>query len=273
MKKSLIKPQYDELGVPFVYYTEKKLPIDNAYGSDKKTVYDITGIIPVKKKNKWGLFAIDKEIVKPEYSEISKDYYMPKAWYKVCINGSVKVYDTANQRFVVDEPYSQISFYSGSDADTWVAAVEKNGKWGYINQTGKEIIPCQYEYFSNFNGRTLAKSSDGTSALIKVWPYSGKAEVLIPAGVFDKIENLSNQEFFTLSKGKLQGAYFPSTKTYIAPKYQNLSSVISGYVLMWNGNANPVRGTVTAYNMKGKAVLTANIQIQPQLKAFLQKLM
>lgn len=106
-----------------------------------------------------------------------------------------------------------------------------------------------------------------------MWASSGEAEVLIPAGVSDNIQSLSYQPFYTLSKGKLSGAYFPSAKTYVAPKYQHLDSNISDYVILWNGTANPVRGLLTAYNMKGKAAFRANIQNKAQLKAFVEKLM
>ena len=32
-----------------------------------------------------------------------------------------------------------------------MAAVSIKDKWGYIDQTGKEVIPCQYDYATDFN--------------------------------------------------------------------------------------------------------------------------
>ena len=32
-----------------------------------------------------------------------------------------------------------------------LASVELNGKWGYIDKTGKEVIPCKYDYVGNFS--------------------------------------------------------------------------------------------------------------------------
>jgi hypothetical protein len=29
--------------------------------------------------------------------------------------------------------------------------VEKDGKWGYIDKTGKEIIPCEYDDVCDFS--------------------------------------------------------------------------------------------------------------------------
>ena len=44
-----------------------------------------------------------------------------------------------------------------------LALVYKDGKWGYIDTTGKEIVPCQYEWYGNF--------SDGLAALYKDGKY------------------------------------------------------------------------------------------------------
>ena len=34
-----------------------------------------------------------------------------------------------------------------------IAAVEKNSKWGFINEKGKIVIPMKYEYADYFNGK------------------------------------------------------------------------------------------------------------------------
>jgi hypothetical protein len=31
-----------------------------------------------------------------------------------------------------------------------MASVKKDGKWGYIDKTGKEIVPCEYDDAENF---------------------------------------------------------------------------------------------------------------------------
>ena len=42
-----------------------------------------------------------------------------------------------------------------------LARVERNGKWGYINTTGREVIRCKYEEAGDFrDGRARVKLND-----------------------------------------------------------------------------------------------------------------
>ena len=44
--------------------------------------------------------------------------------------------------------------YDGAwDFTFGIAAVEKNSKWGFINEKGKIVIPMKYEYADYFNGK------------------------------------------------------------------------------------------------------------------------
>ena len=50
--------------------------------------------------------------------------------------------------------YTEIIAPQYEDAKTFsegLAAVKKDGKWGYIDETGKQVIPCKYEFAYNFN--------------------------------------------------------------------------------------------------------------------------
>jgi hypothetical protein len=38
-----------------------------------------------------------------------------------------------------------------------LARVKKDGKWGYIDKTGRTIIPIEYDYVESFNSEGLAK--------------------------------------------------------------------------------------------------------------------
>ena len=40
--------------------------------------------------------------------------------------------------------------FAQSDSTIDVAAVQKDGKWGYIDRFGKEIVPCKYDYIGEF---------------------------------------------------------------------------------------------------------------------------
>ena len=42
--------------------------------------------------------------------------------------------------------------YDGADAfSNGLAAVCLNGKWGFVDKTGREVIPCKFDYVGNFS--------------------------------------------------------------------------------------------------------------------------
>ena len=42
-----------------------------------------------------------------------------------------------------------------------LAAIERNGKWGYIDKEGKDVIPCRYEGAHNFSEGLAAIERNG----------------------------------------------------------------------------------------------------------------
>lgn len=83
-------------------------------------------------------------------------------------------------RWVVGPEYEAISpFFEG------VAAVKKNGKWGYINEKGSLFVNPEYENVSNFNnGVAVATAADKT--VMAIIDLNGK--VVKPKGSF-KVDN------------------------------------------------------------------------------------
>lgn len=61
-----------------------------------------------------------------------------------------KKYDTAS------------SFYQG------IALVSKNGKYGYINKAGKEVIPLKYSFLTEFEGSIAYGKISSTSKITKI---------------------------------------------------------------------------------------------------------
>jgi hypothetical protein len=50
-------------------------------------------------------------------------------------------------------------------------AVYRNGKWGYLNEDGVEVIPCQFEEAGKFKGGTAFVKQEGTFQIIN---HSGR---------------------------------------------------------------------------------------------------
>jgi len=68
--------------------------------------------------------------------------------------------------------------YAYEDADYFsegLAAVKLDGKWGYIDTTGNEVIPFQYDYAGGFyNGEAYVEIGEGDSAKIYFIDKTGK---------------------------------------------------------------------------------------------------
>jgi serine/threonine protein kinase len=54
-----------------------------------------------------------------------------------------------------------IFFLMKPSATTYLAAVKFNGKWGFIDKTGKEVIPCKYDYAAHFSEGFAAVELNG----------------------------------------------------------------------------------------------------------------
>ncbi|MBE9577584.1 WG repeat-containing protein [Moraxella sp. K1664] len=83
-----------------------------------------------------------------------------------------------------------------------LASVEQNGKWGFIDNTGKVVIPVQYDYVGYFSEGLATVKQNGKFGFID---KTGK--VVIPvqydnAWVFEngKAEVSLNGEFFYIDK-------------------------------------------------------------------------
>ena len=51
-------------------------------------------------------------------------------------------------REVIPCKYDRVAYYSFREG---LAGVELNGKWGFIDKTGREVIPCKYDNATNFS--------------------------------------------------------------------------------------------------------------------------
>ena len=67
-----------------------------------------------------------------------------------------------------------------------LAAACKNGKWGYINTKGEEVIPCRYDDNQNYEGKSASPFHEGLAAVCKgdKWGYINRqGEEVIPVNL------------------------------------------------------------------------------------------
>lgn len=160
------------------------------------------------------------------------------------------------------QKYDQLSLFSEG-----YAAVCKNGKWGYIDKTGQEVIPCKYERANPFHeGLASVLSSYGSGyGFIDTTGREAirhRREIEIP-GEFSEglvvVKNESNDRFFVLDReGRkvFQGAYgeghyAPYTSLgmipYHAPAY--VEKFLDGKLYIPKGESG-----YKVYNTKGKKI-------------------
>ena len=78
------------------------------------------------------------------------------------------------------------------------SAVLKDGKWGYINTKGEQIVECKFDGVRGFNEGFAAVKKDGKWGYINTKGYSvifdkSKNEIM---EVFDKVIDRSNNTFY-----------------------------------------------------------------------------
>ena len=160
------------------------------------------------------------------------------------------------------QKYDQLSLFSEG-----YAAVCKNGKWGYIDKTGQEVIPCKYDWANTFHEglASVRFSYDSGYGFIDTTGREvirHRREIAVP-GDFSEglvvVKNEGNDHFFVLDKegrkvfqgsyGK--GSYAPYSSfgmmPYAAPIY--IEKFIDGKLYIPKGESG-----YNVYDTKGNQV-------------------
>lgn len=160
------------------------------------------------------------------------------------------------------QKYDQLSLFSEG-----YAAVCKNGKWGYIDKTGQEVIPCKYDWANPFHEglASVRFSYDSGYGFIDTTGREvirHRREIAVP-GDFSEglvvVKNEGNDHFFVLDKegrkvfqgsyGK--GSYAPYSSfgmmPYAAPIY--IEKFIDGKLYIPKGESG-----YNVYDTKGNKV-------------------
>ncbi len=160
------------------------------------------------------------------------------------------------------QQYDQLSLFSEG-----YAAVCKNGKWGYIDKAGQEVIPCKYDWANTFHEglASVRFSYDSGYGFIDTTGREvirHRREIAVP-GDFSEglvvVKNEGNDHFFVLDKegrkvfqgsyGK--GSYAPYSSfgmmPYAAPIY--IEKFIDGKLYIPKGESG-----YNVYDTKGNKV-------------------
>lgn len=110
------------------------------------------GLAPVKINDKWGFInKANKMMIAPTFkdaSSFSLDRAKVQLFDKNEANGNGKFIfiDKTGKQAIP----GQYSIAGNFQKETGLARVEVDGKYGFINRMGKQVIPCQYDNVSDF---------------------------------------------------------------------------------------------------------------------------
>lgn len=174
-------------------------------------------------------------------------------------------------------PFSKVGYFNGYE----LAPVLRAGKWGFINSTGKLIIPCIYDYADEFSDGLAVVKDNGKYGYIDL-----KGELVIPCkynecgkysnglalvrqdakfGFMDKNENIVIPCQFEMADSFLNGlaavkidgkwGLIDTSGNYVIPAiYDNISSFAQGlYAVKLNGKYGIV-------NSNGEIVIPCELE-------------
>ncbi|MDR1170352.1 MAG: WG repeat-containing protein [Prevotellaceae bacterium] len=128
--------------------------------------------------------------------------------YKKCSNGKYSFIDTTG-REVVPCKYDYVWHFNEG-----LAAVKLNGKYGYIDRTGKEVIPLKYDYAYSFDEGLAKVKLNGK------WGYIDRTEKAVIPLKYDAVRYFEER----LAPVKLNGkwGYIDRTGNEVIPlKYDD----------------------------------------------------
>ena len=222
------------------------------------------------KDNKWGI--IDETgniVIDPSYAEMivvpnsKKDVFL--CIYDVDYDTGTyktKALNSKNEEIFTD--YEKIEAIQNKDENNnlWYASnvlkVEKNGKYGTIDFSGKELLPCEYDEIVSLGGvkNSLKISKDG-----KIGIADEEGKIIINPEYSD-IKNLGedNKDGFIVknSDGKY-GIIDFSANQVLEPKYDEITNVYGNdlYVVKQSGKSILVKKDGTEVLKSGFDDITA----------------
>lgn len=140
---------------------------------------------------KWGF--IDKSggfIIKPKYSRV---FDFTTEGTIASLDGDYYLINKIGTELLLEGVEEVHPFFGG------LARFKKNGKYGFINSSGKESIPPIFKFAKDFRGKYAVVSVDGNE-----WGIIDLTGKMVVSPTFDKISSVYGESFF-FEKGNALG--------------------------------------------------------------------
>ncbi len=212
--------------------------------------YMRTGYI-ISEKTKTGIIFgyadyTGKVLIKPKYESISRalEYQDEDIYLIIMENGKKGV--IKNKKKIIKNRFQNIHFYDASN----VFIVNKNGKYGFYNNEGKEIIAPKYTTYS-IAGNYIFVKKDNTAQLFDIHGN------LVNSNNYKSIIETGNPSYFI---AKDESGYYSiiSKDIQIDEKYTNISYAFDNFFIFTNEEGKS--GVLNVYT---------GIEIEPEYDSIL----
>ena len=185
-------------------------------------------------------------LVKPKYESITRalEYQDEDIYLIVMENGKKGV--IKNKKQIIKNKYQSINYYDKSN----VFIVNRNGKYGFYNNTGKEILGTKYTNYSIAGNYIFVKKKD-TSQLYDVHGN------LVNSNNYKSIFETGNPSYFIAEN---EAGYYSiiSKDKQIDEKYTNISYAFDNFFIFTNEDGK-----------SGVLNLYTGIEIEPEYDSIL----
>ena len=135
-----------------------------------------------------------------------------------------------------------------------LVAVQHDWKWGYVDTSGKEIIPCQYDLAKSFSNGLAAVGVGEDSWNSKYGFINTKGEEIVPC-IYDDVEKFS--EGLAVVKRKEKYGFINTKGEEVIPcQYDRARSFSDGFAVVYLAYYDaipPIKGLI---DKKGNTTFT-----------------
>ncbi|MBR6432447.1 MAG: WG repeat-containing protein, partial [Muribaculaceae bacterium] len=195
--KKIVSPQFEEI-----------LPFSN-------------GLAPAREKGKWGYInEKGKQVI--DFIYTSAEPFNEDGIAVVGLGNNLKLIDV-NRNFLGVNEYNEIG-----DFKDGIAKVKRNGKYGYINTQGEEIIPCKYDRIEAFNEETQM----ATTFIGDKKGYVKKNGNVVVQAKYDQIGAFNQDGIAKVKNNGLWGYVNNKGKELVPCEYTSIDDIHENMVLV-----------------------------------------
>lgn len=207
---------------------------------EKETQYQKAGFIVSKSENGKLLYGYynekGKKVLDSKFEEIKRITESDNCLLMVWRDGKIGIYQ--NKKKIVNPIYDEITYDEGNHN----YLVEKDRKYGVLNQKGKEILPVEQDSLTLVGEDFVAQKGEETTR------YNSKGKKIEDQNALTKWKTENDQYKIVKDAEEKYGIQNEKGETLVKNRYTNLEYLVANYFVASNDNEK-----VGVINAEGKA--------------------